>query len=288
MNNFFNKKTFYTAFLLLAIALFTVTACVGEPAAQGDGDSMAEATEAPAEEAMAEDEAKGEKPHWGYVGEEGPQAWGNLSADWAVCGTGVEQSPIDLMSPDDADLADIVFNYSESAVTVLNNGHTIQANYDAGSSIDLDGEAFNLLQFHMHAKSEHTLEGAYFPLEIHLVHQAESGQLAVVGIMVQEGDANEALAAVWDNMPTEKTDPMMVDGAMMNAADFLPADQSSFRYMGSLTTPPCSEQVRWHVLTSPITMSADQIGAFTSIFDNNFRPIQALNERTLIIDQASN
>lgn len=240
-----------------------------------DGESMAE-------------EKSDEKPHWSYEGDDGPDSWGALSPNFALCGTGTEQSPIDLTDAEDADLSDIVFNYSESDLAILNNGHTIQANYDAGSSIELDGEAFNLLQFHMHAKSEHTLNGEYFPLEIHLVHQAESGQLAVVGIMVEEGEANEALAGVWGNMPAEKSDAMTVDGVTMNAADFLPAEQSTFRYMGSLTTPPCSEQVRWHVLTEPITMSGDQIAAYTNIYSNNFRPVQSINERTLVLDPTSN
>lgn len=247
------------------------------------------ATLAPApEEAMSgdDDKAKTEKPHWAYSGEEGPEFWGDLSGDFAICGTGVEQSPIDLADAGDADLADIVFNYVPSDLTVLNNGHTIQANYDSGSSIDLDGETFNLLQFHMHAKSEHTMNGEYFPLEIHLVHQAESGQLAVVGVMIEEGAANDALAPLWENLPGEKSDAMAVADASIDAAGFLPEEQSSFRYMGSLTTPPCSEQVRWHVLTSPISMSADQIAMFTDIYDNNFRPIQALNTRELVLDAA--
>lgn len=270
-----------TLFTLAIVATVMLAGCVMLPVAQDSGTSM------DSDDSMAEEKTD-EKPHWSYEGEEGPAFWGDLSPAWAACGTGVEQSPIDLSSPDDADLADIVFNYSPSDLTILNNGHTIQANYDAGSSIELDGEVFNLLQFHMHAKSEHTLDGAYFPLEIHLVHQAESGQLAVVGLMVEEGEASDALAGVWGNMPLEASDPALVEGVTMNAADFLPDDQSSFRYMGSLTTPPCSEQVRWHVLTEPINMSADQIAAFTDIFDNNFRPVQPLNERSLVVDQATN
>ena len=267
-------KSIRYSFMVVGLSALILSGCVGlapapEAAMSGDDDKPAT-----------------EKPHWSYSGEDGPEFWGNLSSDFAVCGTGVEQSPIDLTGASDADLADIIFNYSTSDLTVLNNGHTIQANYDSGSSIDLDGEMFNLLQFHMHAASEHTLNGEYFPLEIHLVHQAESGQLAVVGIIVKEGDANDALSPLWENLPSEKSDAMAVAGSTIDAAGFLPEDQSSFRYMGSLTTPPCSEQVRWHVLTTPITMSADQIAMFTGIYDRNNRPVQALNARELVLDTA--
>lgn len=227
-----------------------------------------------------------ETPHWSYEGSEGPAFWGELSEAFATCTSGQEQSPVDLNQPNEVDLPDIIFNYQPSPLVVLNNGHTIQANYAEGSNIQLGEETYDLLQFHLHAQSEHTINGSSFPLEIHLVHRSSSGHLAVVGILVEEGATNAALAPLWHNLPAHESEPTAVPNTTINAANLLPTDQSSLRYMGSLTTPPCSEQVRWHVLTTPITLSAEQIAAFTAIYNNNHRPIQPLNERILQLDQA--
>ncbi|MEM7127855.1 MAG: carbonic anhydrase family protein [Chloroflexota bacterium] len=274
-------KSTRSGLILSAISTFIISGCTFQPLAVQPNDNMAATTTN--EQTHAE-----EKPHWSYSGEAGPEFWGGLAPAFAICSSGAEQSPIDLADANDADLGDIIFDYGASDLTVLNNGHTIQANYDNGSAIELDSERFDLLQFHAHAPSEHTVDSESFPIEVHLVHRSESGQLAVVGIMIEEGAPNEAFAPMWENLPGEEMPATVIGNATINAADFLPDDQSSFRYMGSLTTPPCSEQVRWHVLTTPITMSADQIAAFTDIYDSNNRPIQPLNARTLALDEASN
>ncbi|MEM7127838.1 MAG: carbonic anhydrase family protein [Chloroflexota bacterium] len=268
--------------LILSVVFgLIIVGCTIQPLAVEPNDSVTNAT-------ANEEIEKEEKPHWSYSGEVGPEFWGGLSPAFAMCGAGVEQSPIDLAGANDAYLSDIIFDYASTDLIVLNNGHTIQVNYDSGSAIEVDGEQFNLLQFHAHAPSEHTVDGESLPIELHLVHQSESGQLAVVGIMIEEGAPNEALTTLWENLPSEETPATAIASATINAADFLPEEQSSFRYMGSLTTPPCSEQVRWHVLTTPITMSAEQIAAFTDIYNSNNRPVQQLNARTLVLDETSN
>lgn len=222
--------------------------------------------------------------HWSYEGEGAPEHWAELDAAYEACGLGLEQSPIDLTGSTAADLVNIAFDYAESNVNILNNGHTIQVNYDEGSSIDVDGHVYNLRQFHFHAPSEHAVDGVLSPLEMHLVHADADGNLAVVGIFVIEGKENPAFATVWEDLPAEETEAQAT-GMVVNAADFLPAEQVFYRYNGSLTTPPCSEEVLWSVMATPIEMSAEQIAAFTTIFEGNNRPLQPLNDRELELDE---
>lgn len=198
--------------------------------------------------------ATAQSAHWTYEGEEGPEHWGEISADYAACGSGKEQSPIDLAGFGEEDLANITFNYQPSKVNILNNGHTIQVNYDEGSSIDLDGMTYKLAQFHVHAPSEHSVEGKLADAELHLVHKSDDGKLAVVGVLINKGAENAAFKDVWANLPADKADVMTVAGTVM-AADMLPTVQTTYRYAGSLTTPPCSEGVAWNVMTTPIEMS---------------------------------
>ncbi len=246
---------------LFPVAIFTVllAACAGSP------DSSAANT------------------HWSYEGEEGPAHWDELDQAYALCASGSEQSPIDLANATQQDLEPISFHYHPSQVNILNNGHTIQVNYDPGSYLEVGGVRYELLQFHFHSPSEHSVEGASFPAELHLVHQAADGSLAVVGILLQSGDANAALQPVWDNLPGEETDIIHTE-AMVDASDFLPADQAAYRYVGSLTTPPCSQGVSWFVLAEPVQMSQVQLQAFQAIYSGNNRPVQPLGDRELLLD----
>lgn len=220
--------------------------------------------------------------HWAYEGEAGPENWGELSPDFAACSTGTEQSPVDIAAGTTLNSGDLAYNYQPSAVNILNNGHTIQVNYDAGSSLELDNDTYQLLQFHFHAHSENTLAGQPAPMEMHLVHQNAAGDLAVVGAWLESGSENAAFASVFDNLPPAESEAEAVASATVNVDELLPADRSYYRFNGSLTTPPCSEGVKWIMLSTPIELSADQLGAFTAIFDNNYRPVQPLNERTFL------
>ena len=221
--------------------------------------------------------------HWAYEGEEGPEHWGEIDPAYAVCGTGTSQSPIDISAPREQDLANIAFHYQPSEMNILNNGHTVQVNYDAGSYIDLDDIRYDVAQFHYHAPSEHAIDGKLFAAEIHIVHKNADGQLAVVGIMLEGGAENSAFAPFINNLPAEKSDAENA-GVTVNAADFLPAVQTTFRYSGSLTTPPCTEGVSWLVMTSPIELSAAQLSVLDVLFENNNRPMQELNDRPLVED----
>lgn len=220
-----------------------------------------------------------EAAHWGYDGEEGPARWGGLSTEWATCGTGEQQSPIDVPDVAPATGDDLAFAYASTPVEILNNGHTVQVNYGPGSTLTVGDHDFDLLQFHFHAHSEHTVQGESWPMEMHLVHADADGNLAVVGVLIGEGEENAALAPIFDNLPGAEAPATAIDGATVDASAALPADHTAWRYDGSLTTPPCSEGVSWMVLSTPITASAAQISAFTSIFDHNYRPVQPANGR---------
>jgi carbonic anhydrase len=224
-------------------------------------------------------------PHFEYEGEDGPEAWAELSDHYETCGRGQEQSPIDLANASLADLENISFNYGETAVNIINNGHTIQVNVSSGSHIVINGETYNLAQFHFHAPGEHTVAGQSYPLEMHLVHRAANKALAVVGVFIAEGAENEAFAPVWEHLPAEETG-VTATGASVNVAALLPANQLFYRYNGSLTTPPCSEGVLWSVMSTPIEMSAEQIAAFTDIIAGNNRPVQPIAEGVLQLDES--
>lgn len=219
-------------------------------------------------------------PHWSYEGESGPEHWGAISGDYAACSQGKTQSPIDISTTKDEPLADISFAYKPSKTNIINNGHTIQVNYDEGSSITLNGAQYNLAQFHFHDPSEHTVGGKPFAMEIHLVHKNAKGELAVVGVLIKEGMENAALAETWKSLP-KKADEKMTLKAGINAEDILPKDRAYYRYSGSLTTPPCSEGVNWLVLKTPVEMSKAQIEAFKEIIHANARPVQPLGDRTI-------
>lgn len=232
--------------------------------------------------------AQAKAQHWTYEGEEGPADWGKLDAAYALCSTGKQQSPIDLANPVNNDLADISFNYQPASFRLVNNGHTIQANLlKEGDGITLDGVEYKLAQFHFHAPSEHTLNSKHFPLELHFVHKSAEGKLAVVGVLLSEGKHNTALEAVWDNLPGLHDEGSVDLNKPLDVATMLPADHRTYRYDGSLTTPPCSEGVRWNVIAAPVEMDAAQLKTFTDIFANNSRPLQPLNSRPLVEDTVS-
>lgn len=218
--------------------------------------------------------------HWGYTGDKGPAHWGSLSPSYSDCSKGNNQSPINLTQAAFNLLDPINFQYQPSIVSLVNNGHTIQLNITPGSLIKVGGVVFNLLQGHFHSQSEHQLNGKHTDMEMHLVHRSKSGSLAVIGVMIQEGNQQKELAKFWDQLPEKGGDYAELD-IEINIASLLPEDQTYYYYMGSLTTPPCSEGVRWFVLKKPISISEGQLATFNRLFFNNFRPVQRLNHRNL-------
>jgi carbonic anhydrase len=217
---------------------------------------------------------------WSYEGADGPQNWGKLDQGYAACSAGQQQSPINLQDSQTTQLGGVQVFWRPVPLEVTNNGHTIQVNCAPGSFIVLEGRRFNLLQFHFHHPSEHTLVGQSYPLEVHFVHQAAEGDLAVLGVMFTAGAASSELKPIWDNAPPvgQTNKP----GLFIDIAAMLPAQRQYFRYAGSLTTPPCSETVSWAVFASPVQASQQQIDTFAKVFPNNARPVQPLHRRFIL------
>lgn len=224
--------------------------------------------------------------HWGYQGEGGPANWGKLKTEFALCGTGMSQSPIDFDKTYKTKLDAIGFAYKETPLKIVNNGHAIQANYEPGSFVTVDGEKYQLVQFHFHAPSEYTVKGQFYDMEMHLVHKNDRNELAVVGVFLKKGNVNKLIQVLWDNMPKEIDKENVVSGISVNASGLLPKDTKYYHLFGSLTTPPCSEGVNWSVLKTPIEVSEAQIEQFKTLMgvDNN-RPVQPLNKRFVLESQ---
>lgn len=216
--------------------------------------------------------------HWTYVGEEGPEFWGELSPEFAACSTGEQQSPINLNAPDGGDEPEMTIVQAPTAGGMLvNNGHTLQVNLPEGNTLTLGDVEYELLQFHMHTPAEHEVDGVLYPFEIHLVHRNDAGELAVLGVLVKEGEENPALTQVFTDIPEAGAERPLADP--VDVAALLPADLNAFRYPGSLTTPPCSEGVTWTVFEQPMTVSPEQLAAFRALYPMNARPVQPLNDR---------
>lgn len=252
----------------------------GEGAAASDDHSAAAG--APAGGSAHADGAT-HTPHWAYEGEAGPEAWGSLSEDWALCAAGAEQSPIDVRNTAAAAGATVggvlTFAYQPSAFEVVDNGHTIQVNLSAAGSVVIEGTPYQLVQFHAHAPSEHTMDSVQFPMEYHLVHKNAAGNLAVVGVFVQQGSAHQEWAKVFAQLPDEGAGA--AGSGTIDPNLLLPTDRTLVRYSGSLTTPPCSESVRWHVMLNSLEWSHEQLAAFTARFPHSNRPVQPRNVRDL-------
>lgn len=220
-------------------------------------------------------------PHWTYSGKQGPQNWATLTPEFGGC-AGKNQSPINLTGFIEAELEKIKISYQQGGTEILNNGHTVQVNYSAGSSISVDGIQFDLKQFHFHAPSENNINGKSYPMESHLVHSDKDGNLAVVALMFEVGAENKALAPIWSLIP-EKAGQKNSLPTPFAAASLLPESRDYYRFNGSLTTPPCTEGVRWLVMKSPVSASQKQMDAFSHVMHHpNNRPVQPVNSRTVL------
>ena len=218
--------------------------------------------------------------HWDYVGGAGPESWGQMKPEFSKCSSGTRQSPIDIRDGIKVNLEPVQFDYRPSAFRVLDNGHTVQVNVGPGNSIDVAGRRFELVQFHFHRPSEERINGKQFDMVAHLVHKDIDGRLAVVAVLLDRGSDHPLVQSVWNNLPLEKGDEVAARTLLdMNA--LLPIERSYFTYMGSLTTPPCSEGVLWMVMKTPMPISNDQIGIFARLYPMNARPIQSAGGRLI-------
>jgi carbonic anhydrase len=227
--------------------------------------------------------AGGSASHWSYSGEEGPENWGSLDSEYVACSTGKNQTPIDIKGMVEAELPPIVMSYqANGGKGIINNGHTIQVNYAPGSTITVDGQAFELKQFHFHTPSENHIEGKSYPMEAHFVHLDKDSNITVIGLMYEEGAENAELQKAFAHMPHEAGEKDELPDAV-SAQAMLPEDMDYYRFTGSLTTPPCSEGVRWLMLKNHATASKEQIESFTHTMHHpNNRPIQSTNARVIL------
>ena len=226
--------------------------------------------------------------HWEYEGGPGQRFWGDLSADFTACVDGSAQSPINVSNAVPTPLKDIEFHYQPARLNIVNNGHTIQGNFGKrdqgeGGWIRVDGTEYRLLQFHFHWPSEHMVNGNQYLMEMHLVHQNDHGSLAVVGVLLARGEYNRELEPFWANLPVTP-DSAKGPNMFFDINTLLPEDRRTFRYPGSLTTPPCSEEVRWLLLQDPVEIAPSQAEMFRSIIGYNARYTQPLHGREVLED----
>ncbi|OGH00014.1 MAG: hypothetical protein A2557_01230 [Candidatus Lambdaproteobacteria bacterium RIFOXYD2_FULL_56_26] len=239
------------------------------------------ASQAQAKSKEEHHEAKGGHGHWSYQGEGGPEHWGELSPEFAACKTGKEQSPINIVATETADLPALVITYKPTPLAMENNGHTIKLDVAPGSTLTVGDSAFDLLQFHFHLPSEEMINGKAYDLVAHLVHQDKAGKLGVVAILFTVGAENPVLAQFWGQLPKAGGEKVSDPAKSLDLNALLPKNLGYYGFTGSLTTPPCSEGVAWHVLKTPVEFSAAQKAAFAALYSGNARPVQPQNARVV-------
>jgi len=219
--------------------------------------------------------------NWDYFGIEGPEHWGLLTKEYATCETGSKQSPIDLPVQElNLHRETVEFHYRTSELHEMNNGHTVQVSHKTGCHVALNKRVYNLRQFHFHEPSEHHFDGKAFPMEMHLVHQDETGHILVIAVMMEIGPEHPVLKNLLDWLPDQIGKEVSVP-LKVSFRKILPSSTEHYSYYGSLTTPPCSEGVQWLVLTTPIYISEGSLKKFLDLIGPNARPIQSLGDRQI-------
>lgn len=284
-------NNFYAVTVMLGVAIFGCGKRESGHVASGNDSTQMRSDSVVAQPVSA-------RPvHWSYVDEGGPEGWGNLTPVYALCSEGKKQSPINISLKSlkggatwnlDYKSTSLRIAHTEHMDDITDNGHTIQVTVDEGSVFTFQEKSYNLKQFHFHTPSEHTIDGAHAPMEMHFVHQHEDGSLAVVAVLFKEGPAeNSNLAKIIANLPAGKGESKHITDVNLELKFQLPKDNYAFHYEGSLTTPPCSEGVQWLILRDPIHATKDQVAAIASRIGSNNRPVQALNERQVQLDEVT-
>jgi carbonic anhydrase len=225
-----------------------------------------------------------QRHHWSYSGEGGPSHWAELDAKNAACGEGKSQSPVNIRTQDvrRTSLPKLMFNYRSAPLHIIDNGHSVQINVERGSHLKFGDKRYELVQFHFHHPSEELINGKRSEMVVHLVHRDTVGKLAVVAVLLRAGQPNATVETLWSHLPKQKERQADFKHVVINPAGLLPTDRSYFTYMGSLTTPPCSEGVRWLILRSPSTLSKHELAVFAKLYPNDARPVQKLNGRQVL------
>ena len=213
------------------------------------------------------------KATWSYEGDGGPAHWGRLRPEYATCATGRRQSPIDLRDGIAVDLEPIQFFYQPSAYRVTNGMRQLQlAVY--GGGLMVMGRQYRLVRIHFHHPSEFTVNGQSFDMEAQLLHQADDGSTAIVSVLLEQGTENSVIQAALNNLPLENGAEVAPPGQTIDTSLLLPASKDYYTFMGSLTQPPCTEDVLWMVLKQPQQVSSEQLSILHRLYRPNARPVQ--------------
>ena len=223
-----------------------------------------------------------QKTQWSYKGKTSAKNWHKLNEDFKICKSGKFQSPINIIPTKDIYIKPIIFNYNTQSNKLINNGHTLQVNIQKGSKISINQKDYELKQFHFHTPSENNINSKSFPLEAHYVHTSKDGKLAVVAIMFKEGDENKTLKKIFSKLPLKINSTTSLKLSSSDIRDLMPRNREYYKFMGSLTTPPCTQGVKWNVLKTPVSISKEQIKQFFDVFGHsNNRIIQHSNNRII-------
>ena len=222
--------------------------------------------------------------NWSYTGPTGPAKWGSLSKDFALCKSGQTQSPIDIPDADarKGDMPPLLFNYKPSTLRIIDNGHTIQVNYAPDSWVTVEGKRYDLIEIHFHKPGEEKISGKSYDMSAQLVHRDKDGKLAIVAVLLEQGKENDLIKTLWSHLPQAREKENVVDAVKINALGLLPKNKDYYTFAGSLTTPPCTENVKWFVLKTPTQIASEQIARFARTYPMNARPVQPLNGRDIL------
>ncbi|MFZ0395870.1 MAG: carbonic anhydrase family protein [Terracidiphilus sp.] len=213
---------------------------------------------------------------WSYLGKDGPMNWGKLDPAYRACRDGHAQSPIDIRGAHlNKALPALEFHYIGEAMTVENNGLSIVVHPDPGSSFTYDGVRYDLKEMVFHRPSETAVHGRLDDMDVEFLHQSRDGQQAVIEVrlVVDMGEANATLAMLWGHLPANPGATERITD-MVNPGGLLPGDYGYWTYTGSLSTPPCTEGVRWFVMEQELSVSRTQLQQYTDMFRVSSRPLQ--------------
>jgi carbonic anhydrase len=221
--------------------------------------------------------------HWGYTADVAPSHWSTLNEKFKMCSEGKSQSPIDIVASSDIDLPILALNYKTKSENVIENGHTVQVNIASGSTFSIEKDKYELKQFHFHTPSENNINHQSFSLEAHFVHATKDGKLAVVAVMFEEAKENNAIISkIWSKFPLKEGEKTELTLSTEEIQALMPSDKDYYKFTGSLTTPPCTEEVKWHVIKKPLSISKKQVKQFFDIYGHaNNRPIQETHKRKI-------
>jgi carbonic anhydrase len=219
---------------------------------------------------------------WSYEGDTGPEHWSTMRPEWALCADGLRQSPIDLRDGIAVDLEPVHFDYHPSRFRITDTGHTLQVQVGEGMGVEIRGRHYELAHVQFHRPSEERVGGRAADMVAHLHHRDADGHVAIVAVMLERGDLPHPLIqTLWNNLPLERGSHYM-PAVTIDLASLVPASPGHFLYMGSLTTPPCTEGVLWAAMKEPVLVSEDQLRIFARLYPRNSRPIQPPNGRLVL------